>query len=93
MKIMERFGTNFVTRLLGLFVSPMPTSEEQSDRRYCQLYNNEGADEIILPVFPAYLCYCELLGQHFPPVLLKLQLYQLRSNIQTKFFMYSHKKN
>jgi hypothetical protein len=29
MKIMERFGTNFVTRLLGLFVSPMPISEEQ----------------------------------------------------------------
>jgi hypothetical protein len=29
MKIIERFGTNFVTRLLGLFVSPMPISEEQ----------------------------------------------------------------
>jgi hypothetical protein len=85
---MERFGTNFVTRLSGLFVSPMPISEEQSDRRYCQLYNNQGADEIILPLFPAYLCYFELLGQHFLPVLLKLQLYQLRSNIHIKSFMY-----
>jgi hypothetical protein len=36
---------------------------------------------MILPLFPTYLCYCELLWQHFPPVLLKLQLYQLESNI------------
>jgi hypothetical protein len=36
---------------------------------------------MILPVFPAYLCYCELLWQNFPRVLLKLQLYQFRSNI------------
>jgi hypothetical protein len=36
---------------------------------------------MILPLFPSYLCYCELLSQYFPSVLLKLQLYQLRSNI------------
>jgi glycyl-tRNA synthetase alpha subunit len=48
---------------------------EMSERRYCQ-YNNEGTDEIvILSLFPAFLCYCELLWQHFPPVLLKRQLY------------------
>jgi hypothetical protein len=35
------------------------TRSVQSDRRYCQ-YNNEGSDEIILPPFPTYLCYCEL---------------------------------
>jgi hypothetical protein len=45
------------------------TRSVQIDRCYCQ-YNNEGADEIILPLFPTYLCYCELLWQHFPPVLL-----------------------
>jgi hypothetical protein len=28
-KIIERFGTNFVTRLWGLLASPMPISEEQ----------------------------------------------------------------
>jgi hypothetical protein len=42
------------------------TRSVQIDRCYCQ-YNNEGADEIILPLFPTYLCYCELLWQHFPP--------------------------
>jgi hypothetical protein len=36
--------------------------------------NNEGADEMILPLFPAFLSYCELLWQHFPRVFLKLQL-------------------
>jgi hypothetical protein len=51
----------------------------QRNRRYCQ-YNNEGADEIF-PLFPAFLCYWELLWQHFLPVLLKLQLYQSGSNI------------
>jgi hypothetical protein len=58
------------------------TRSVQSDRRYCP-YNNEGVDEIIPPLFLAYLCYCELLWQHFQPVLLKLQLYQfqLGSNI------------
>jgi hypothetical protein len=56
------------------------TRSVQSDRRYCQ-YNNEGSDEIILPPLPTYLCYCELLWQHFPPVLFKLQLYQLRSSL------------
>jgi hypothetical protein len=56
------------------------TRSVQSDRRYCQ-YNNEGADEMILPLFPAFPCYCELLWQHFPPVFLKLQLCQLGSNI------------
>jgi hypothetical protein len=50
--------------------------------RYCQ-YNNEGADEMIFPLFLAFLCYCELLWQHFLPVLLKLQLYQLGSNLPT----------
>jgi hypothetical protein len=48
------------------------TRSVQIDRCYCQ-YNNEGADEIILSFFPTYLCYGELLWQHFPPVLLKLQ--------------------
>jgi hypothetical protein len=38
----------------------------QSDSRYCQ-YNNEGTDEMILPLFPTYLCYCELLWKHFSP--------------------------
>jgi hypothetical protein len=52
----------------------------QSDHRYCQ-YNNEGGNKIILPLFKSYLCYCESLWQHFPPVLLKLQLYHLGSNI------------
>jgi hypothetical protein len=33
---------------------------------------------MILPFFQTYLCYCELLWQHFPPVLLKFQLYQLQ---------------
>jgi hypothetical protein len=32
----------------------------QSDLRYCQ-YNNESADKMILPLFPTYLRYCELL--------------------------------
>jgi hypothetical protein len=32
---------------------------------------------MILPFFPTYLCYCELLWQHFPPVLFKLQLYPI----------------
>jgi hypothetical protein len=45
------------------------------------MYNNERADEIILSLFPTFLCYCELLWQHFPPVFLKLQLCQLGSNI------------
>jgi hypothetical protein len=43
------------------------TRSVQSDRRYYQ-YNNESANEMILPLFPTYLCYCEL-WQHFPPVL------------------------
>jgi hypothetical protein len=51
------------------------TRSVQSDHRYCQ-YNNEGADEMILPLFQ-HSSYCELLWQHFQPVLLKLQLYQL----------------
>jgi hypothetical protein len=51
------------------------------------MYNNEGAAESILSLFPAYLCYWELLWQHFLPGHLKLQLYQLRS------FMYPHKKS
>jgi hypothetical protein len=55
----------------------------------CQ-YNNEGADEMILPLFPAFLDYCKLLWQHFPPVFLKLQL---SIEIEyTKSFMYPHKK-
>jgi hypothetical protein len=36
---------------------------------------------MILLLFPAYLCYCELLWQHFLPVHSKLQLYHLGSNI------------
>jgi hypothetical protein len=32
---------------------------------------------MILPLFPTYLCYCELLWQHFPPVLLKFQLHRI----------------
>jgi hypothetical protein len=52
----------------------------QSDHRYCQ-YNNEGGNKIILPLFKSYLCYCESLWQHFPPVLLKFQLYNLGLNI------------
>jgi hypothetical protein len=52
MKIIERFGTNFVTRLLGLFVSPMPISEEQ--KKKCNktftapvavTYNDKGGKE------------------------------------------------
>jgi hypothetical protein len=41
---------------------------------------NEGADKIFL-LCPTDLGHCELLRQHFPPVLLKLQPYQLGSNI------------
>jgi hypothetical protein len=37
---------------------------------------NGTTDEI-----PAFLCYWELLWQHFLPVVLKLPLYQLESNI------------
>jgi hypothetical protein len=37
-------------------------------------YNYEGADEMILPLLPAFLCYCELMWQHFPSVLSKFQL-------------------
>jgi hypothetical protein len=40
---------------------------KQPPRRYCQ-YNNEGTDEIILSLFPAYLL--------LRIVLLKLQLYR-----------------
>jgi hypothetical protein len=56
------------------------TRSVQSDRHYCK-YNNESADEMILPLFLAFLCYCELLWQHFSPVHLKFQLYQLGLNI------------
>jgi hypothetical protein len=35
---------------------------------------NQGTDEMILPLFPAYLYYCELLWQHVQPVFVKLQL-------------------
>jgi hypothetical protein len=48
------------------------TRSVQSDR--CYQYNNEGADEMILPLFPAFPYYYELLWQHFPLVVLKLLL-------------------
>jgi hypothetical protein len=60
--VIIRKNSHKVIRVKSLII----TTSVQSDRRYCQ-YNNEGADEMIITLFPPFLSYCELLWQHFPP--------------------------
>jgi hypothetical protein len=57
---------------------------------FVNMYKNEGANETILPLFPAYRRYCELLWA-FSTSSLKTAILSIGIEY-TKSFMYPHKK-